>query len=129
MILKQNEQLTALKSALGKVGAAHAILLEKFFHALMPMEVRTSSETEPLKQLFLLLLSATKIESRLPFAGSDFLFKQEAHKVLAILPGLDGEKKKNLLRTIEALHIPPHQFATFSLDVNDIPYTGFILLS
>src|SRR3989344_2888468 len=71
MILKQNEQLTALKNSLGKVAAAHPILVEQFFHALMPMEVRTSLETEPLKQLFLMLLSSTKSESRLPFAGSD----------------------------------------------------------
>ncbi|MDE3046448.1 MAG: hypothetical protein KGJ02_07380 [Verrucomicrobiota bacterium] len=129
MILKQNEQLTALKAALGKTGTAHSILLEKFFHALMPMEVRTSSETEPLKQLFLLLLSATKTESRLPFAGSDFFLKQEAQRVVAVLPRLESDKKRQLLCNIEELLIPPHHFATFSLEVNEIPYTGFLLLS
>lgn len=129
MILKQNEQLVALKSALGKVGQSHNILIEKFFHSLMPMEMRTSCEIDTMKQGFLLLIAAAKNESRLPFCGSDFLFKQEARRLIAILPGIEGEKRKQLQKRIDALKIPSHQYATFSLDMNDELYTGVLLLN
>jgi hypothetical protein len=129
MILKQNEQLAALKTALGKVGISHNLLIEKFFHALMPMEIRTSCEIEPMKQIFLMLIASTKTESRLPFATNDFLFKQEPSRVLAVLPGLEGERKRALQKRIDALKIPSHQFATFYLDINDEPYTGVLLLN
>jgi hypothetical protein len=128
MILKQNEQLTALKKALGKVGVSHHILVEKFFHSLIPMEIRTSCDIDSLKNLFLMLISAGKRESRLPFIGNDFLFKQEPNRLLAILPNLDVEKKRALLRKVEAIKIQNHQFATFSIDMNDEAYTGFMLL-
>jgi len=129
MILKQNEQLVALKAALGKVGQSHNILIEKFFHALMPMEMRTSCEIDTMKQSFLMLIAAAKTESRLPFAGNDFVFKQEPSRVLAVLPGLEGEKKRLLQKRIDALKIPSHQYATFCLDINDEPYTGVMLLN
>lgn len=61
MIYKLTESLNALKSAMGK--SADPILLEKFFYAIVPIEMRTSLETEPLKQFFLTLLQAIKTES------------------------------------------------------------------
>ena len=129
MILKQNEQLVALKASLGKVGLSHNILIEKFFHALMPMEMRTSCEIDTLKQMFLTLLASAKSDQRLPFATNDFLFKQEIRHVLAVIPGLEGEKKRLLLKRIDTLKVPGHQYATFCLDINDEPYTGFMLLN
>lgn len=129
MILKQNEHLNALRTALGKIAVSHSVLLEKYFHSIGPIEMRTSTEIEPLKQLFLLLLSATKTESRLPFLGSDFLFKQEPRRVYAILPMIDADRKKAIFKNLEALQIPSHQFAHFSLDVHDSPCSGFLLLS
>ncbi|HEX2583069.1 MAG TPA: hypothetical protein VHL30_03030, partial [Chlamydiales bacterium] len=129
MILKQSEQIAALKEALGKVGQTYSMLVEKFFHAILPMEMRTSCETEPLKQLFSLLLSAAKAESRLPFAESEVLFKQESKRVLAVLPMIEGEKKRALLKKIEELKIPTHQFIYFSLEIYDTPYMGVMLLS
>ncbi len=129
MILKQSEQITALKNALGKAGQTHSMLIEKFFHAILPMEMRTSSEIEPLKQLFLNLLAASKAESRLPFAGNEISLKQESKRVLAVLPTIEGEKKRALLKKIEELKIPSHQFLHFSIDIYDTPYSGFMLLS
>lgn len=128
MIERQGEQLNALKGMLGKTAQAHPLLLERFFHALMPMEVRTSSELEPLKQLFLLLVSATRTESRLPFLGSDFLFKQEENRLFAILPRLDGEKRREFFKKLESLHIPNHCYIHASLDIDEIPYVGVVLL-
>lgn len=125
MILKQNEQLTALKVALGKVAETHSILVEKFFHTIAPIEMRTSCAIEPLKQLFLLLLTAVRKETpRLPFAGSDFLFKQEADRLLAVIPN-----NRSVIKAIEALKIPAHQFVNVSLEINDVSYLGLLLLS
>ncbi len=129
MILKQNEQLVALKAALGKVGQSHNILIEKFFHSLMPMEMRTSCEIDTMKQSFLMLIAAAKNESRLPFGGNDFLFKQEPRRVIAVLPGIEGDRKRQLQKRIDALKIPSHQYATFSLDMNDELFTGVLLLN
>jgi hypothetical protein len=128
MILRQHEQLARLKNALGKVGQMHPILLEKFFHAISPMEMRTSADVDSLKALFLLLLSATKNETRLPFQGSDFLFKQEENRLLAVLPKVSGAQKQILLAKIQTLQIPSHQYATVSLEFQNFPYTGFLLL-
>jgi hypothetical protein len=114
-----------LKNSLGKIGQSQSILVEKFFHALAPMEMRTSCAIEPMKQLFLMLLTAVKKETpRLPFEGSDFLFKQEADRVLAVVP-----EGKSMLKAIEALKIPAHQFVNVSLDINDVLYVGLLLLS
>jgi len=129
MILKQSEQIAALKTSLGKIGQTHSMLIEKFFHAITPMEMRTSCDVETLKQLFLLLLNASKAESRLSFAMSDISLKQDAKRVFAILPQIEGEKKRSLLKKIDELKIPVHQFVHFSLDIHDTPYTGVMLLS
>lgn len=128
MILKQNEQLTALKTSLGKIAQSHQLLIEKFFHALNPMEMRTSCEIDTLKNLFLMLLSAGKTEARLPFATNDFFFKQEPKRVITILPGLDANRRKALQKRLDVLQLPAHQFAHFSLEMNDEPYTGLLLL-
>jgi hypothetical protein len=125
MILKQNEQLTALKTSLGKIAQTQPILVEKFFHALAPIEMRTSCAIEPLKQLFLMLLTSVRKETpRLPFAGSDFLFKQEEDRVIAVIPN-----KRTMLKAIEALKIPLHQFVSVALDIHDVSYLGLLLLS
>ncbi len=128
MILKQTEHLNALKQSLGKASSANPVLVDKFFHALMPMEMRTATDIEPLKQFFLLFLAATKNESRLPFLGSDFLFRQEPRRAFAILPMVDAEKKKMYLKNLEALRIPAHQLVHFALEVNDMLCLGFLLL-
>ena len=128
MILKQHEQLEALKSSLGKVGQSHLFLIEKFFHALMPLEMRTSCEVDALKQLFLLLIAATKSDGRLPFFGNDFLFKQEAQRVLAVLPGLSDVAQKNLQTRVDALQIPVHQSAHLTMEINGKSYVGRLLL-
>lgn len=125
MILKQNEQLAALKVSLGKTAQTHSILLEKFFHALSPMEIRTSCPIEPIKQLFLFLVGSIKKESpRLPFAGNDWVFKQEVDRVMAILPN-----QRIIPKGIEALGIPEHLFATVVVEVNEVTYLALLLLS
>jgi hypothetical protein len=71
------------------------------------------------------LLTAFKKETpRLPFAGSDFLFKQETDKVLAVIPN-----QRAMLKTIEALKIPAHLFVSVVLEINEVSYLSILLLS
>lgn len=116
MIYKQNESLKALKASLGKIGEQNNLLLEKFFYALTPTEMRSVIEVESLKQLFLLLLQMMKSQR------SDWLFKQDPKRVLAVIPNFD--KKKSFAEVI-----PLHQLVTFSLETHDGFYAGYLLNS
>lgn len=110
MIFKLNESLSALKSALGRM--ADPILLEKFFYSIVPIEMRSSLETEPLKQFFLTFLQAAKTET--------LQKKQDAARVYLVAP----QKKKPL-----DLSLPAHKLVSFSVDLHDCPYTGYMVFS
>ncbi len=122
MIYKQNESLNALKASLGRIATQHNILLEKFFYSLTPTEMRSVLETESLKQLFLLLIQAIKTDR------SDWLFKQDSRRVLAVLPNCDGSKKKRIAEHFEK-STTQQQLVTFSLDAHEAPYVGYMLLT
>lgn len=110
MIYKLNESLNALKGVLGRV--ADPILLEKFFYSIVPIEMRSSLETEPLKQFFLTLLQAIKLDS--------MQRRQDTSRIYIAAP-----KKK---RQVE-LSIPSHKLVSFSLDIHDSPFVGYMLIS
>lgn len=110
MIYKLNESLKSLKALLGKT--ADPILLEKFFHSLTPIEMRSSLETEPLKQLFLTLMQAMKHES--------LQVREDAgHVYVAAM-----QKKRNFQFTA-----PAHKLVMFHMDIHDTPYVGYLFLS
>jgi hypothetical protein len=115
MIYKLTESLGALKTAVGK--GADPILVEKFFYALTPIEMRSSLETEPLKQFFLTLQQSIR--------SDELQIRQESHRVFAVLPGVDPQKKK----AIESLALPPHRLVLFSLDIHDIHYQGYMFIT
>ena len=127
MIYKQAEQISALKTTLGKVGEEHSLLVEKFFYALMPMEMRTSLDTEALKSFFHLLLQSMKPNLRKK--ESDWYFKQDPKRVFAVLSHCTVVDKKRVFERLEAMAIPSHQLVHFSLDVGDGAYAGYLLIS
>lgn len=110
MIYKLSESITLLKNALGK--STDPILLEKFFYSIVPIEMRSSLETEPLKQFFLTLAQAMKSES--------LQIRQEMGRIYAV-----GLKKK---RTLE-FSADPHKLVSFTMDVHDVTYVGALLIS
>jgi len=110
MILKLNESLNALKSALGK--SADPILLEKFFYAIVPIEMRSSLETEPLKQFFLTLMQAIKTDAPQR--------KQDANRVYVVAP--KGKKSKEI-------SVPASKLVSFSIEVHETSYLGYMYLS
>jgi hypothetical protein len=121
MIYKQNELLGALKTSLGKIASSHPVLVEQFFYALMPMEMRTILDIEPLKQFFLLLLLAKKTDLQQK--------KQDAKRSLVVTPIYDVAMRRKLSSAIEKLSLPAHQLVTFSLEAEETPFVGYLLLS
>ncbi len=107
MIYKLNESLKRLKMALGR--GADPILLEKFFYAIVPIEMRSSLETEPLKQFFSTLTQAMRSES--------LQIRQEPHRIYVVTP----KKKGNLPFASD-----PQKLVSFSLDIHDMSYTGYL---
>jgi len=122
MIFKQVEQVNALKSALGeKLGESHCLLLEKFFYALMPMEMRTSLDIDALKQFFQLLLQSMK--------KPGWLFKQDSKRVMSVLGHPDLTVRKRISEKLEALHVPSHELVSFFLEIGDSSYIGYLLMT
>ena len=111
MINKQNELYLSLKTALGSVAEQHAALLEKFFFALTPVELRSVMEIDALKQLFLLLIQAQK---------KGEIIRQEKDRLYLIIP---QPNQKKIRVALESLHIPHHQLVSFFID----GLAGFIL--
>jgi hypothetical protein len=119
MIYKLSESLNALKAALGK--SADPILVEKFFYALSPIEMRSSLETEPLKQFYATFSQAVK---------TDLVQKrQDAGRAYAVFPVADAAKKKQLAQAVDELSIPSHKLVSFALDVHDASYVGYMHLT
>ncbi|PIS03385.1 MAG: hypothetical protein COT85_00470 [Chlamydiae bacterium CG10_big_fil_rev_8_21_14_0_10_42_34] len=110
MIYKLSESLNALKASLGK--SVDPILVEKFFYAIVPIEMRSSLETEPLKQFYLTLLQAMKTDS--------LHRKQDAKHVYIVAP----RKKKQI-----ELTTPAHKLVSFSLDLDETSFVGYMYLS
>lgn len=116
MIYKLGESLSALKAALGK--GADPILIEKFFYALTPIEMRSSLETEPLKHFFHTLQQSVRSDS--------LHLKQEEGRLFVVFPMNDLLQRKE---AIEKLPIASHQLVSFSLDIHDGSYQGYMLLT
>ncbi|HSX13034.1 MAG TPA: hypothetical protein VLE96_01255 [Chlamydiales bacterium] len=123
MIYRQNECLEALKQDLGKVGEQHYLLLEKFYYSLEPLEMRTATDTESLKQLFLLFLQYSKTAQ-----DGDFLYKQDEKRALVIQLVTESQKRI-LLERIAMLSLPAHQVISFSLETEGALYLGHLLFS
>lgn len=128
MLYKQTELLDSLRSGLGRVAEQHNLLLEKFYYALNPIEMRTAVEVDHLKQLFLLLLQSAKTDSMMDRKNGDFLYKQDAKRALAIMP-IDVLKRKILSDRIAGLGLPVHQLVSFSLENEGTQYVGYLLLT
>jgi hypothetical protein len=121
MILKQNELLASLKASLGKSAEAHDVLLEKVYYSLMPLEMRTTLDVEPIKQLFHLLLLAKKTD--------DLHKKQDGRRAMAVIPVYDTEQRKQIQARVDQLSLAAHHLVSFSIDDGDVHYLGYLCLN
>jgi hypothetical protein len=86
--------------------------LEKFFYSIVPIEMRSSLDTEPLKHFFLTLLQCIKFNT--------MQRKHDAERVYIVMP--KGEKQIDW-------NFPAHQLVSFSLDLDEAGYVGYMLIS
>lgn len=128
MIYKQNEMLEALKTSLGKTALQHNNLLEQFYHALNPIELRTGLEIEPLKQFFLLFLQSLRTDTLLQKKNTDFFYKQDAQRSYFVVPA-SLRQKQQLTQKVQALNLPVHQLVSFTVEIEGVFYMGYLLLS
>jgi len=112
MILKLNESLIRLKKTIGK--SVDPILLEKFFYSIVPIEMRSSLDTDPLKQFYLTFLQAMKSDS--------LQRKVDAKRVFVVAP-----KKK--MKKMDLVKLPVHQVVSFNLEVHNVSYVGYMALT
>lgn len=114
MIAKQYEQFLALKQLVEPADTTQELLLENFFHAIFPIELRTISHPLFLKKLFLMFLQA--VQQNLPF---QHVFNQEGCYILFAFedPSL---REKMVYRG------PCSELLLFSTEYLDHFYQGFI---
>jgi hypothetical protein len=129
MILKQQELLDHLKKTLGRAAEQHSLLLEQFFFALTPMEMRSVLEPDSLKQWFLMLLQATKVDLKSKRRDGDWLCKQDNGRIFALFPDLKSSQVPILQQRLSSLGLAQHALISFSLVFQEIPYLGYLLFS
>lgn len=126
MISKQNELLCTLRGSLHDKAKYNDLLLENFFYALMPVEMRTLLEAPILARLFTMLLEV--IDEGL-FKNEATLFRsciyEDALLIIASSPSLQA--KEELLNLGNRLALEPETLAYSYVQVYNIPYFCYIL--
>lgn len=110
MIQRETHLLAQLKKSLGKVALDHALLLETFFYAIRPVELRTTLDVEPLKVWFSMLLQAIR--------GGDALFRQESGRLMVVT---FSEERETVLSQL----CPSHM--SFALETSEGRASGYLI--
>lgn len=123
MISKQMEIFHSFRELIEKSGDKGDLLLEDFFYALTPVELRAAVHPERLKKLYFLfrkLYCDAKEDVE--------LVKVEDEKCLYVsLRFYGGEAKKRLVSALLESDIEPASLIRFGLAKEDCHYIGFIL--
>lgn len=127
-LLKQNEQLEAIKEELGPRGKQNAFMLENLFYSLTPSIMQTYIAPEKGKMLCSLFLEALQIE--LP-NQNECLKKIEAkHDSLAlVLKSTHPEIKERLTEVLKQLEIDSLQLAMAYVEVDRFHYQCYLYLN
>lgn len=127
-LLKQNEQLEAIKEELGAEGKAHAFLLENLFYSLTPSIMQTYIAPEKGKMLCSLFLKMLKIE--LPNQDECFKKIHTCHDAIAVvIKSSHQEIKHKLSESLKTLGIDSLQLALASVEVDRFYYHCYLYLN
>lgn len=124
MISKQAEAFLFLKKSLGPIASQHKLLLENFFHALYPIEARSTLNPRILKQMFLMLIETTK-QKRRQYALS---LQQEDGYVALLIDFYEVGLKQRVLDAVHALGIPSRKLIQLHLQTVDGVHLGYVYL-
>lgn len=124
MISKQSEAFLSLKKLLGSLAFQHKLLLENFFHSIYPIEARSILNPKILKNLFLMLLSASKKKQK-KFA---YTFESEEGYQLALIDFYEVGLKKNVIEAVNELGLLSRKLIQLHLQTVDGIFLGYIYL-
>jgi hypothetical protein len=122
MIAKQTEAFLSLQEHLGALGKQHELLLENYFHAIVPVERRSVVSISLLKSGFLYLL--------------EFLASKEGKKIIKTNQGFfcwyriaNPEQKNHLLDQWAKVGLETREAISLSLLVGEQQYLGLFCFS
>ncbi|MFA6915717.1 MAG: hypothetical protein WC222_04915 [Parachlamydiales bacterium] len=128
MISKQNEQLCALRQYLEGKTRSNDLLLENFFYSLSPVVMRTVLDVRLMGELFSLL--NVVLDERLFKTGVPIFKSAETKDSLLLIVSADDVKTKDeLMRLISHLNHEGGNIAHSFVQVYNVPYLCFALLS
>ncbi|HLB53378.1 MAG TPA: hypothetical protein VJK48_06710 [Chlamydiales bacterium] len=114
LLLKQNELLESLKSSLGRLSEQQILLLEQFFYALVPMELRAVLDVEPLRQLFSLVLQIKK--------GGGLQKRVDPKKAMIVA-------RKTIAKELSTFSPSFSRIVSFQIEDEEGPISGALLLN
>jgi len=127
-LLKQNEQLEAIKETLGEQGRQNAFLLENLFYSLTPSIMQTYIAPEKGKMLCSLFLETLEIE--IPNHDECLKKTRIEHDTLAItIKTSHPEIKEKLTGALKQLEIDSLQLAVASVEVDRMHYQCYLYLN
>ncbi|MCH9626529.1 MAG: hypothetical protein S4CHLAM2_01510 [Chlamydiales bacterium] len=127
-LLKQNEQLEAIKEALGSQAKKYAFFLENLFYSLTPSIMQTYIPPDKGKILCALFLQT--IELVLPNHESCIHRSHKEHDVLAVVVKANHpEIRETLSQSIKELEIDPLQLASSAVEVDRNYYQCYLFLN
>ncbi len=125
MISKQNELFETLRRLVPVAGKNEELLLENFFHSIFPIEHRSVFNPLFLKDLYLLLHSATQKCKEEAFEAAIFHENQGSCCNL-LLSYRDPALKHRILEYVRNYQIPSSQLLTVELEYLGVSYLGYI---
>ncbi len=125
MISKQMEIFHSFRELIEKSGDCNDLLLENFFYALTPIELRAAVHPERLKRLYFLFRELYN-DSK----GGTRLMQVDDDKCLYVALCLsDGRAKRKLIDALLESDIEPTNLIRFGLASDGKHFIGFILFS
>lgn len=129
MFCKQNELYLSLKESINGLTESQQILMDKFFHSITPIEMRSVQPVEPLKQLFQMLHQMVEKNHFYQKKYKNWSMKKEGKNSYVIFSIQDAMMKKNILEAISKLQLFSYQLLSFSVDFHEVNYFGYLFTS
>ncbi|MBS3904314.1 MAG: hypothetical protein KGZ39_03205 [Simkania sp.] len=128
MISRQLEVFEKLQTALGSLAQQQELLLENFFHSILPVEQKGLLDPMYIKTLFIMFLEMLDKES--VRGKSNAMHTLADTKLLYVMLAVgDFSLKNGVLRALEPLDIAPAQLPTVAVQMVDTLYFGFLYFS
>jgi hypothetical protein len=125
IILKQEEALSELRSALGPLSQSKELLLENYFYSLKPGIMQTVYDSATLKRHFQMLLEGVAFP---PHSETHRIFHDRQGKYsLCFIKAIAPSIKETVLDDLSQLQIPSHDLSTVYLKVDQAYFLGMIL--